>query len=85
MRLMQFTAKSGYHPGNYYVADALIHQPLKVMEKAVLEQDVKGCIQGVKEHWPASDKKLREIANAKNYVSQFASMCSYVRNGWPEY
>ena len=86
MRLMKFNAKAEYHPGKLlFVADTLSRQPLKVIEEAVLEQDIKFYTEGVKAHWPASDKRLCEIANATKDDSQLATVCSYVRNGWPEY
>ena len=68
-----------------FVADTLSRQALKVLEETALEQDVRGFMQGVKGHWPVSDSKLREIAIATENDCQLATVCRYVRNGWPEY
>ena len=82
MRLMKFSTKAEYYPGKMlFIADTLSRQSLKVIEETVLEQDVRGYMQGVKGHWPASDSKLRDIAIATENDCQLTTVCRYVRNG----
>ena len=51
MHLMKFNAIAEYHPGKMlFDADTLSCQPLKAIEETVLEQDVRGYMQGVKGH-----------------------------------
>ena len=85
MRLMLFNMKATFSPGKkLIVADALSRSPQQEKDnkqKQQLINDVEAHIDLVKSTWPATDKRLKEIAENEN----LRVALEYTANGWPVY
>ena len=89
MRLMHFNKKATFSPGKkLIVADALSRSPQQEKDnkqKQQLIDDVEVHIDLVKSIWPATDKRLKEIAEKTQQDENLRVALEYTANGWPVY
>ena len=88
MRMMRFNPTAVFAPGkDLVVADTLSRSPQDVTHEVndvvQLEEDVAAYIDAVRQSWPVSDEKLREIATLTSEDRILQKAISLTSSGWP--
>jgi hypothetical protein len=87
IRLMRFNPCAIYTPGKFLViADTLSRSPLSTEHEdavIVLEEDVTAHINMIRTSWPASDRRLEEIACESSKDKILSAAMHHTVNGWP--
>ena len=90
MRMMRFNPRAFYAPGkDLVVADALSRSPLSHASQKddfpEVRQDIEAHVDFVRSTWPATDKRLAEIAAETSRDRVLSAAVHYTVAGWPAY